>query len=409
MEAGSRQRMDVPLHRANLGPAMPSRCPRRVASLALLWTLLPTAAAATEARSEALAGSPFLFDDTDVFRFPSALPRHAGLVVVSDGLATGLGPHGGVILGDQLAFGLFVGRRSGGRALDLRNEVLDGPQLPIPEKIVDLLVAYRVDAAHTAGLSIGVSHGLDRSTNRDAGDNGTVTASVELMVGHSWDSPQGHLDSAFGLEFPYYRSTERFEVLAEVPVDPSFTLSHRSFWSLGGRVQAAVSAGLRRDDLDITLPAAGRSATGSVWWMELEAGPRILVSSQVTLAVSAVLSREARTVDDLDSPPRRSSQGETVITRVPGFRVALEGRPTTWLDVRFGLLGGRLQRTTEDGAGNSAATSESSAAWTTGVGLRLGDLRLDGILTREVLREGPNFVGGTTPGLFTSFAASYIF
>jgi len=382
----------------------------RLALLVAALVAFPLAAGATEARRSALASSPLFPDDTDVFAFPSATPVHAGLLVVSDGGGAAAPLGAGVLLGDRISGGLFVGRGVGASDLARRAEIYPDAALVVPERILDALLAVRIGLGHTAGLGVGVAHELERSTNDDAGDNGVVAGSVSFTLSHSYEALTGsRSDSAFSLDLSYFRRTERFEVQHQVPVSPAISLRHRSLWALAQRWYIGVAAGLRRDDLSLSMPAAHRSADGSGWDLDLEAGPRFQATETVALGLSLLLAHGWWDVTGMDSPPLRADQGGASESKLPGLRAAVEARPLPWLDVRFGIVGGRWSRAADDGAGNSADSMGAEFAWTSGIGLRLGDLRLDGVLTTALLRDGPDLVGGTAPGLFSTVSASYAF
>ncbi len=386
---------------------IPARVAARVAALILAVVALPGTARGTDARAAALARSPLFPDDSDVLSFPSAVPGHSGLLVVDNSQSSA---GAGVLLGDRIAGGVFLGRREGADDLAWRAAVYPEADIVVPERILDALLAVRLGLGHTAGIGVGLSHDFERTTNRDAGDNGMLAGSVGLVASHSWESlAGGRTDSAVALDFSYFRRTGRFEVQQQIPVTPAVSLRHRSLWSVGGRWLVGVAGSMRRDDLTMMMPAAHRSSHGSHWDLQFEAGPYYQATETVGVGLSLFVHRSSWAVDALQSPPAREDQGGEVEAVLPGVRAALEAQPLPWLSVRMGLQGGRVTQYAEDGAGNSADTMGADFSWVTGVGLELEGLRLDGVLTAGLLRDGPSVLGGTAPGLFTAMSAAYAF
>ena len=380
------------------------------ASLLAALAAAPGAATATEARRGALASSPLFADDTDVFSFPSMAPLWAGLLVASQAGPGRTSLGGGVLIGDRVAGGVFVGRGGGADDLARRARVYPDADIVVPDRLLDALLAVQIGLGHTAGLGVGIAHTFDRTTNADAGDNGVVAGGVDVTLSHSFEALDGgRADSSFSLGLSYFRRTERFEVVQQVPVSPTLTVRHRSLWAVAGQWSVGVAAGLRREDLSLSMPAAHRSAEGAAWDLDLEVGPRYQPSEHVALGLSLWLARSSWSVPGLDSPPRRPDQGGETRWTLPGVRAAVEARPLPWLELRLGLAGGRWSVEASDGAGNTADLMGSEVSWTSGIGLLLSDFRLDGVLTQGILQDGPDLVGGTAPGLFSTVSVSYVF
>ena len=173
----------------------------------------------------------------------------------------------------------------------------------VPPRLADVVIAYTPYPGQTVGMSAGMSHSLTRNSNADAGDNGVLAASFGLTFGHSYDGPLGSIaDTSIGLDFSYFRRTQRFEVTHEAPIVIAFDLRHRSLWTLAPRWQIGANVRLRRDDLGLQMPAAARSATGRAWTVDAEVGPRLQPSERVTLALSARFASTLWEVDGFDSP-----------------------------------------------------------------------------------------------------------
>jgi hypothetical protein len=280
----------------------------------------------------------------------------------------------------------------------------------VPDRIAEIVVAMTPHPGQAIGLTVGASHALTRNTNTAAGDNGTLATSFGVTLGHSYDGPRGSVaDTSIGLDLSYFRRTQRFEVTHEAPIVAAFDLRHRSLWTVAPRWQVGGSFRLRRDDLGLEMPAAGRSASGQAWIVDVEIGPRLQPSEKVTIALSARFASTWWDIEGFDSPPVSGDQGGEVNTVLPGFRVAAEARLTDWATARIGFVGGRFSRSSDDGDDSGSAVMGRQLAWTTGLGLSWENLRLDGRLQAALLKEGPDAVGGQAPGMFTTVSVSYAF
>ena len=372
--------------------------------------LPPTVSQATPARAAALANHPLMPDDTDVLPFPSTALRSAGLLTISHG--DDVGPLGevGVLLGESLVAGVFLGASGGAADLARRAEIYPAAGIVPPGRLADLVLAWTPYPGQTLGITAGMSHSLTRNSNADAGDNGVLAASFGLALGHSFDGPLGDVaDTSIGFDFSYFRRTQRFEVTHEAPIVAAFDLRHRSLWTVAPRWQIGGSLRIRRDDLGLAMPAAGHEATGQAWNVDVEIGPRLQPTERVTVALSARFASTWWDITELDAPPESGDQGGASTTLLPGFRAAAEARLTRWALARVGFVGGQVAVRTADGDGNEAAVMGRQLAWTTGLGLRWENLHLDGRLQAALLKEGPDAVGGQAPGLFGTVSVSYVF
>ncbi len=381
-----------------------------LAPLAIAVALAPARGEGAPGRAAALADHPLMPDDSDVGAFPSAALRNSGLLVLSHGDDVGSQGEVGVLLGDRVVGGVFLGRSDGAGDLARRAEVFPGAEIVVPDRIADLVLAFTPIPGQALGLSLGASHALIRTTNGEAGDNGDLATSFGLSLSHSYDGPTGALaDTSAGIDVSYFRRTRRFEVTHETPVVAAFDLRHRSLWPVAPRWQVGGSLRLRGDDLGLDMPAAARSARGKAWLFDIEVGPRVRPSERVTLAVSLRFASSWWTVDRLDSPPRRPDQGGLSTSIFPGFRAAAEAHLSDWATARVGFVGGRFARTSETGEGSSATVMDRQLAWTAGLGLTWENLRIDGRLQAALLQDGPDALGGTAPGLFHTISVSYVF
>lgn len=100
---------------------------------------------------------------------------------------------------------------------------------------------------------------------------------------------------------------------------------------------------------------------------------------------------------------------------LPGLHLAGEFHILEWLYVRSGaqywFLHLRQSVATEEGEGdnnvNLAGADTSGLGWSAGLGFEVGDFRFDGSLSRNFLRNGPQFLGGAGAGLFATASAQY--
>ena len=379
-----------------------------IAASAIL--LVPATTQATPARAASLANHPFMPDDTDVLAFPSTAPRSAGLLTVSHG--DDVGPLGevGVLLGETFVGGVFLGTSGGAGDLARRADVYADSGIIVPARLADIVLAWTPYPGQTLGLTAGISHALTRNSNAEAGDNGLLAASFGMALGHSYDGPLGSVaDTAVGLDFSYFRRTQRFEVTHEAPIVAALDVRHRSLWTVAPRWQIGGSFRLRRDDLGLEMPASARTASGQAWTVDVEVGPRLQPSERVTVALSARFASSWWEISGFDAPPQIGDQGGESTTVLPGFRLAAEARLTSWAMARLGFVGGQRTIRADDGDGNEAAVIGRELAWTTGVGLEYENLQVDGRLQAALLKEGPDAVGGQAPGLFTTISVSYAF
>ena len=94
---------------------------------------------------------------------------------------------------------------------------------------------------------------------------------------------------------------------------------------------------------------------------------------------------------------------------VPVIQIATEITPWRWLVLRGGLIRRFDFTVNKPATGGQTDGSTDSFDIRTGAGVRIEKLEIDSVISIPLLLQGPNFIGGGSPGLFGNLSVRYPF
>jgi hypothetical protein len=381
-------------------------------SLPILLALVATGlcvvspALASEARREAL-GNTLVTDDTDIVDYPGMLTAYSDMLFLNlrppidaqsgEADADQLDGSLGVAFGRDVALGVWVHRRSRWRDLEDTGELFGFTEpLPTTHELLDVFLGHRSGF----GFRLSFAAGLDSSEEYDdegkVVSNGATTFGADLQLGYSFDAEGYHGDLGAGLTFNYFEIVRGGLSLYSSRMAPSFLFRHRSV--IGPADEEERHEG-----------GFGR------WYTELTAGPRLRLPGNVTAWIGTrfFLENLAGDIDGQEQPTLRS-------LGVPGVTGALEVLLWDLLAVRAGanydviwlLSAVPVEKGTDSDEveGIYAGRQElvQRFGWSTGLGLSLGGFQIDATIAHNLYFDGPQFVGGGSPGFLGMLSAAYL-
>jgi len=383
-----------------------------VLALAGIASLFPSVADANTARAVALRGHFAFRDDIDVFRFPSAAPAHGDLATLDFTPSTDQG-NAGVLWGRTLTLGLFVNRPPLFDDIRELGAIYAGVGAPPMHRLADVIAAWQADAHNAIGSLLGVGLGLqavDRDVLGDArGRLSTGSRALAVDVGLGWSHVQDTVsnDLSLALTSNSFEQQDSGDTFAESAGPPSFALRDRLIWNREEGRALGAEALITRRSYGVDQPGAtvseGRYSRNLV---QIDAGPHFGIGARVTLATALRLRYEALSgkVDDEDGP-------SILALGFPGAVVAMEARVFERWVARAGADYLLRYVQTEDGAGpldpTQVRSTDSTFSWSLGLGYADSGFSLDAMLQSNFVLNGPDFVGGTAPGLFATLSGSY--
>lgn len=443
-----------PIHRRNLqGPGpmpRPALAPALLAGLLLPLVGTATAAWASDARRHGLAGNLGFEDDTDVHAFPQLAARHGdrlGLDIADQGNLL----RGGVILGEATALGVFVHRPVTGdwfepfddglaltHAFKRFGNALVADDLVSPTPLLELVLGFRSGF----GLSLKLANSLEQSVlqveepaepgeGEPAGEprlvdaeQGAQSTTAVLTAGYSASRSDASYDLAGSLTFNRFKTVTSGKIRGESSLTPSFLLLARGTLRRSMTMRWVGLAQFYRRNHQIELPFHQNTADQRLLGLRAAVGPRIELIDSVTFVALGWLGFDtlgfalAKAVDEqseLYGHPRESS---TTTYTLPGLDAGVEVQVTDWLALRGGwtarytMIGTEATREgqREDPTTPLLKSTRRTAlthGWGAGVTLELDRVRLDGSITPGLLNDGPNAIGGMSPGTFAWVGLSY--
>ncbi|MBA2661555.1 MAG: hypothetical protein H0U74_04625 [Bradymonadaceae bacterium] len=382
---------------------------------------------AEAARRTSLAGNRLILDRTDTQIFPQLVLDYTNLLALDYGAAAGSGSGLGILGSETMAFGLGLYR---GDVLDynlfpheLGHPYLGGPDnllggaFPAPHTILDLMFGLDLGAG-LLGVRLAFGNGGNSLTpaDPDIGSSESSQTFVRTDLGFS-------LRGNFRLDMALHLIFNGASVTAGDPVfDGSvfeLGLTARAFMPLAAGVDLGILGDVVFDTARVTnyggLPSEDFDTTANSFGLLAGAGPVYTIDGVTTLAGYAVLGVLTTSgVPNTEADDNAYTEYSTSSIIIPGFHVAADIYLTEWLYFRSGMQymfarNSRSDLVPPDGNTQQTTSRVSDFGWRAGLGLQLGNFALDGALQHGFLTAGPNFLGGQSPGLFSSVAASYRF
>jgi len=352
-------------------------------------------------------------DDTDVFRFPSVAPHHGDLTTVDYTPSVQEG-NAGLLWGRTWTVGVYLNRPAIFDDAAQMETLYAGLDLPEAQKILDLIAATKVGDNNAIGLILAPSHGLSTLDVDAPGDNrGRVSTGARVFVldvglGWTWSGPRLLNDASLALTFISIEQQDAGETIFEGGGAPSLGVRDRMILAPEEDVGFGFELLVTRRAYEVDEPGAG-GTDGSYdrLLLQLDAGPRFKLTERVIFApaLRVLYERLSGTIGDQDGP---SATGLSA----PGAVVALEAH----LGDHWRLRGGAdYLFTYEAFEGPSipgveptqSRSTDAEFSWSLGLGYQRSGFSLDALLASDLVINGPDFLGGTAPGLFGSLSGAY--
>lgn len=293
-----------------------------------------------------------------------------------------------------------------------------------PLQLVDLLMGFGVGETSSFGLRLSAGQNTfreERLGNMVEDVETWNTTVIDLLVGFSM---RGDFDLDLGAEFGLAFFSNRYNTNETEPnyidsatLAPSFSLTARGSSSLQESVKLGflgilhVNTASFNDEFGATAattPDSQQFGSTNVF-LEGGAGPVYELPDKTTIAAYGTVGFGSSSYKD----DNRSFSTTGLL--LPGFKVSLEHWVLKYLAFRTGMSS-RYYFTFGSRSFDSDATPNVSTTstfyeflWSVGVGLALGNFELNGTFQTPFVTGGPDFIGGTAPGLFGLLNASYKF
>ncbi|MFO8071406.1 MAG: hypothetical protein R6V85_05980 [Polyangia bacterium] len=406
---------------------------RRCAAISCLLVLssaalAPRGATATEARLESLAELALVDDEVDIADFPGMLCAYSDLLFLNAGPAQGWSSSDeqismtgslGALFGREVALGAWLHRTPRYDDLAETEQLFElSADIPTNYTLADLFLGF----SSGFGLRLGISAGLDSEEeyddDGDALSSGGTTFAADLQLGYSFDAEGYHGDFGAGVTLSYFELFERGDTIYEGELIPSFLVRHRSI--IGPRRELAGVFDVRLSRRAYT--AATRASEKELeqsgefgrWLLEVTAGPRLRLPRWVEIWIGLRFGFEnlAGKIDKQEQPTLRS-------IAFPGAGAALEVTPLEMLvvragasyDVAFSVSEAPLPEEidSDEGEGFYAGKQRTSRRfhWSTGLGLRLADFRVDATVAQRLFVPGPYMITGQPSGFLGMLSGAY--
>lgn len=293
-----------------------------------------------------------------------------------------------------------------------------------PLQFADVLMGFGAGETSSFGLRLSLGQSTFREERLGPGVedfemwNSTV---LDLMVGFSL---RGDFDLDLAAEFGLAFFTNRYETnetepnyLDSATLAPSFSLTARGSSELQESVKLGflgilhVNTASLNDEFGATGPTSpDNSNFGSTnVFLEGGAGPVYELPDKTIIAAYATAGFGSASYKD------EVRSFSTTGLLLPGFKLSLEHWLFKWLAFRSGMSSRYYftfasRQFDDDTTPNVSSTSTFyEFLWSVGLGVQLGNFELNGTLQTPFVTGGPDFIGGTAPGLFSLLNASYKF
>lgn len=296
-----------------------------------------------------------------------------------------------------------------------------------PLQFADVLLGVGAGETSSFGLRLSLGQATFREERLGPGVEDLEmwnTTVLDLMVGFSL---RGSFDLDLGAEFGLAFFANRYDTdendepnySDSATMAPSFSLTARGSSELQESVKLGFLGILHVNSSSLTdefgaNPAGSTSPDDTTYgstnvFLEGGAGPvyelpdKTLIAAYATAGFGSASYRdEIRTFN-------------TTGLLLPGFKLSLEHWLFKWLAFRTGMSSRYYftfasRQYDNDTTPNVSATSTFyEFLWSVGLGVSLGNFELNGTLQTPFVTGGPDFIGGTAPGLFSLLNASYKF
>lgn len=302
-----------------------------------------------------------------------------------------------------------------------------------PMPFIDVLAGFSLGGGNSLGvrLAFGQSFWLQRRVTSEENSDSWSTTALDLTVGYSIRRDfKLDLNLELGLGFfsnEFRTSQQQPDYVDGANIAPSFSLSGRALVpladpavELGVIGMVHVNSSSFDDQFGATGPTTADSQTFSTlnFILEAGAGPVYTLPDKTTVAAYGTLGFGNASFDCSECINPGVNEGLTFSSNslmLPGFKLSMEHWLTDWFSFRTGAHTRyffNFQSRNFDDANTPNVAERSSSyefLWSAGIGLRLKNFELNGTVTTPFVTSGPNFISGSTTGLFSLLNASYKF
>ncbi|MCP4607500.1 MAG: hypothetical protein GY845_02125 [Planctomycetes bacterium] len=399
--------------------------PNLLLSLAFSTVLLLShqEALANQARYAGMANNPMVEDDVDIVDFPGLLTAYSDIVFLNlmppDTLIGPIASEGdgnlGALFGRNVALGAWIHRKPRWRDLDDLDDLFEfHAPMPTTYDLADLFVGFKAGF----GMRVSLAAGLESNETRDADDKMVSTGGtafvLDMQPGYSFDTDSYHGDFGAGLTLSTFKILEDGQKNYESKTVPSFLLRHRSIISPRSVFSGIIDVMFARRAYSMKSNSRKTLTDMGRWVLSLVAGPKLNIPGNVSVCLGTRFSLEHLhgAIDDVKQPYLNA-------IGVPGVIASVEVILWNLMVVRAGADYEVFWAKTEvpksdtiiDSSGQETAGSRNSGQrfnWSTGLGFMLDDFRIDATVSQRLYFEGPQFIGGTTPGFLSIISAAYM-
>lgn len=391
-----------------------------VGAVVLAAALISGTAEATTARKAAVLGNFLVDDDTDVFLWPGVLPLYANGIFL-DIETTGLDGNGGFIAEKGIVFGAFFHRPEpflSGAGIPSDFQEIDalytGIDLDEPFDLFHILLGFPIGDWHAFGLGISFAHSLNMD-DVDGVDTGERELSTGIVLGFT-SGLNGRIQNDLGLEmrFNYFEEIDADSQLYKSKPIPSFTLVDRLLIRKPGFFSWGFDFMFSRRDYSVDVGTYEGQASRYI--LGLMMGPRLSFADRILVAASLEILYDAYGGDMVPAVGLDEPMGWQHNFVTPGFNLATEITVLKWLFVRaafdYTYLIGLYDITDHPDPmvpDTTSMTDNHRFLWSVGLGLRFKGIGVDAVISAPLFTDGPEFIGGRSPGLFSMVSFSYIF
>jgi len=367
--------------------------------------LLVNNASASGARADALMLNPAFEDYVDIFTFPQLAAKYRNgvyidAVDVNQNLRLAAGEMSGGILvdvSDTFILGLFVNQP----VMDRFHRFSVDPFALTPESILEIPFSgqawegqiFHLMLANTSGFGISLrvhNWSSDDSTHQGIENAGRDTheqwTGIGFNLGYTMgneESGENHLFLSLDTQFvtESYDATWWRVQLGDRSIIPASWLHA---WVFGGALQYTILA-----------PNTGDSS--HLFTLPVFFGARITPHEMVTVGVTGGI--------ELWVAKLGVKNDASVAITLPFAEAAVEFSPVKWFHIRSAFKGGYASWLTENNLEHHPKADYVD--FRIGIGFSYMGFALDGVISRNLLTDGPDFIGGTAPGTFIGLSLSY--
>lgn len=371
-------------------------------------TLLALASPSFAARRSSLSGNLLIQDQDDIFFFPHLVNAHKRMVTFDFGSSDGIGSGGMVFGNEQITLGAFTHRSDFLGALSdaffTRGDI---------DHLGTGIGTFPTPGGNSIGIGVGPDalNWIDAVVGWEVGEN---PWGVRLSVGRGNDDPSPDDVDQSVTAFNVILGTRLSQWNTDASVEFAFATAEENVPT--GKTESSpfhVGVGLRRTageesdalvlgwlgtfgftsgSVDVT-PTGGTQASTDRTSIDvvLGAGPVYRPNDRTNVAMYGTFEFNSRKDED-----NVATETHTNLV-IPGWNIACEVELASWLQWRAGMESKFRFFTDkhEPATGTSTEDKENllDFGWTTGVGMKVGQLQIDGMLNPTVLTSGTDLLG----------------